>query len=70
MCHYSANGFQSEMRFAHAAGILFVDFKFMFLTYGISASHDITKQGMYALFSKKKKKRKKQVLGNLQIAFN
>ena len=45
-----ANGFQSEVRFAHAADILFVHFKFMFLEYGMSVRHDISKQGMYVLF--------------------
>ena len=50
-----ANGFQSEVRFAHDADIFFVHFKFMFLTYEMSVRHDISKQGMYALFSNKKK---------------
>ena len=52
-----ANGFQSEVRFAHAADILFVHFKFMFLTNGIRVRHDISIQGMYALSSNKKKRK-------------
>ena len=52
-----ANDFQSQVRFAHAADILFVRFEFMFLTYGISVRRDISKEGMYALFSNKKKRK-------------
>ena len=44
----------SEVRFLHAGDILFVNFKFMFVTYGMSTIHDISKQGMYGLFSNKK----------------
>ena len=44
------NGFHSQVRFAHAADILIVNIKVMFLTYGMSVSHDISKQGIYALF--------------------
>ena len=36
------NGFQSEVRFAHAADILFFYFKFMYLTYEMSVRHDIS----------------------------
>ena len=50
-----ANGFQSEVRFAYVADILFVHFKSMFLTCGMSVRHYISKQCMYALFSNKKK---------------
>ena len=52
-----SNGFQSKVRFASAADILFFRFKFMFLTYGMNVRHDISKQGMYALFSNKKKRK-------------
>ena len=51
------NGFPCEVRYAHAADILFVHFKFMVLTYGMSVRHDISKQGVYALFSNKKKRK-------------
>ena len=64
-----ANGFQSEVRFVHATDILFVRFKFMFLTYGMSVRHYISEEGVYALFSNKKI-RGKHALGNLQIVFN
>ena len=47
------NGLQSKLRFAHAADILFVHFKFMLLTYGMNVRHDLSKQDMYALFSRK-----------------
>ena len=50
-----ANGFQSEVGFAHAAGVLFFNFKFMFLTYGMGVRHDISKQGIYAFFRTRKK---------------
>ena len=42
-----ANGFHSEVRFTHAADILIFHLKVMFLTYGMSVSHDISKQGIY-----------------------
>ena len=50
-----ANGFQSEVRFAHAVDILFVYSKFMHLTYRMNLRNDISKQGIYALFWNKKK---------------
>ena len=53
----------SEVRFAHAADILFVHFKFMFLTYGMSIRHDISKQCKYVFF--RTGKRGKHALGNL-----
>ena len=49
-----ANGFQSEVRFAHAVDIVFVYSKFMYLTKGVNLRHDISKQGIYALFWNKK----------------
>ena len=52
-----ANGFQSKLRFAHAAVVLFVHFKCMFVTYGMSVRHDIFKQAMYTLFLNKKKRK-------------
>ena len=36
------NSFQSEVRFTHAADLLFFHFKFMFLTFGMSVRHDIS----------------------------
>ena len=36
------NGFQSEVRFAHAANIFFFHFKFMYMTYEMSVRHDIS----------------------------
>ena len=39
------NGFQSEVRFAHAADILFFPFKFMFLTYTECVSDTIFQTG-------------------------
>ena len=51
------NGFQSEVRFAHAADILFFHFKVMYLTYEMSVRHDISKKVVYALFLNKKKKK-------------
>ena len=63
-----ANDFQSEVRFAHAADILFVRFKFMFLTYGMSVRRDISKEGIMHCF--RTRKRGKHALGNLKIIFN
>ena len=49
-------GFNGEVGFAHAAGILYVHLKFMFLTYRMSIRHNISKNGMYSLFKNKKKR--------------
>ena len=67
-------GLHSEVRFANAVDILFVHFKSMFLTYGMSIRHDISQQCMYAFF--RTGKRGKHKLGNLHcvisenLAFN
>ena len=57
-----AKGFQCKIGVKHVADTSFVYFKFIFLTYGMSAKHNISKNGMYALFSNKKEENMHSVI--------